>query len=515
MGLIAGFSNSCSSALVAPMSESLDFFGLDRPPFADEAPASVVIGTRALRKVVSRIQATLRDGGTRIGVLGASGIGKTSLARALPKLFAGSTRVATIFDPSEDWKTLRATIAREWQLGGEKLARASLLTATRVHRLVLVVDGAESASDALLRHLEALQAIEGIKGGAAVSVVLFVRSDRDTEGPRPGVLDWLERSHAALIPFEPLAPEVVADFIERQLQRAGHRGNPIFTPRAALAIHGETHGVPGAIGRLCDRLLADAAARRLRTIDEPFVRSHGAPRPARADDIAGASEFDAEDEVAWDDADHHPRETPGAELLLEHAISPPRPTTSAVRATAAASTSGPGEEALGDPELEAYLSAPPTAAELRAIRGGFLRRHLWPFAAVSAAAIFGGLLLARFSSDAPIAAPASTAGAVLAQPDPAGLANDASPRVLGRLRGPVATGPTNAMHASQPAPRVADGPIVQNASPLRRAGELDDARLPPIRRTLAARAAEADPIELGDMHPKDLPPPASLESALP
>ena len=497
------------------MSESLDFFGLDRPPFADEAPTSVVIGTRALRKVVSRIQANLRDGGTRIGILGVSGIGKSCLARALPKLFAGSTRVATIFDPTEDWKTLRPSIARDWQLGGEKLARANLLAAARVHRLVLVVDRAESAPEALLRHLDALQTIESAKGGAAVTVVLFVRSDRDAEGPRPSVLDWLERSHAALISFEPLAPDLVSDFIERQLQRAGHRGGPIFTPRAALAIHGETSGVPGAIGQLCERLLADAAARRLRTIDEPFVRSRCAPKSTQADEIAAGGELDAEAEEAWDDADHHPREMPVAELLLEHAISPPRTPAPAAGTAAAASTAGPGADALCDPELEAYLSAPPTAAELRAIHGGFFRRQLWPFVAVSATAILGGLLLARWSSDAALGAPSSAADSVVAAPDPGSPAAEALPAVLGRLRGPVATGPAIATQASRPSARVVRGPTAQNASPLSRAGDLDDASLPPMRRALGSRTAERDPLELGDIRPKDLPPPASVESAFP
>jgi type II secretory pathway predicted ATPase ExeA len=488
------------------MSEILDFHGFERSPFADEAHASVVIGTRALRKVVSRIQATVRDGGARIGVLGAPGIGKTSLARALPKLLAGNTRVAAILDPGEDWKTLRLALARDWQLGGGKLARAGLLGAARGHRLVLVVDRAEQTRPALLRHLDALQAIQDTDGAPVVTVVLFVRSGRDEEETRPAALEWLEQSQAALIPFEPLAPEAVADFIERQLQRAGYRGSPLFTPRAALAIHTETNGVPGAIARLCERLLADAAVRRLRTIDEPFVRSRQDARSLQAE-IPGRSGDEGGE--AWDDADHHPRETPSEELLLVDAIaSPPRP---APRLDAPSDVEA---DLVRDPELEAYLSAPPTAAELRAIRGGFVRRHLWPFAAVSAAAVLGGLLLARVSWQdpvEPVAEPPSSVGVPTGGPPHAPTHGP----VLGRLRGPVIAVP--APDARRPAapPRASLDPTVQIESPLRQAGDLDDSALPAARRVISARDEDSRPLDLRDDRPKDLAPPAGIDPGIP
>lgn len=496
------------------MSEPLDFFSLDRSPFADEVHAPVVIGTRALRKVVSRIQATVRDGGARIGVLGVAGIGKTSLVRALPKLFAGNTRVATLLDPAEDWKSVRLALAREWQLGGEKLARAGLLAAARRQRLVLAVDRAEATRPALLRHLDALQEIQDANGSPAVTVVLFIRSDRDAE-LRPAALDWLEQSHAALIPFEPLAPDAVADFIERRLQHAGYRGSPLFTPRAALAIHTETGGVPGEIAQLCARLLVDAAARRLRTIDEPFVRSRQDVMPMRSE-IPGRADEDGED--AWDDADHHPRETPSDELLLEHAIARPRPPASPNGARDA--------DLVPDPALEAYLSAPATAAELRAIRGGFVRRNLWPFAAVSAAAVLGGLLLAAFSPDEPADTVAARAPSASLPTGTQDLVPAPGP-VLGRLRGPVTTKPattvpaTGATSPPRPArkttapPRAAFDPTVQNESPLRRAGDLEDSSLRAPRREITARDEDPRALELRDDRPQDLAPPAARDSRIP
>ncbi len=323
------------------MSLHLDFFALHRSPFADEAHASVVIGTRALRKLVSRIQAALRDGGSRVGVCGVEGVGKTCLARALPKLFAGNARVATLFEPDGDWRSVRTALARDWQLAGERLSRASLLEAARNHRLVLVIDRAEQAPESLLGHLDVLQEIRDDDGGAVVTAILFVRSGGDDGDATTPALAWLERTGAARLRFEPLAPDSVADFIERQLVRAGYQGAPLFTPRATLAIHAETAGVPGAISALCEQLLIEAAAKRLRTLDEPFVRSRETlPRERVA--LGGE-----DGEEAWDDADHHPRESASVELLLEHAIRPadPRPTE---RQPARA-----GDTDHEDPELEA------------------------------------------------------------------------------------------------------------------------------------------------------------------
>ena len=492
------------------MSLHLDFFALHRSPFADEAHTSVVIGTRALRKLVSRIQATLRDGGSRVGVYGVEGVGKTCLARALPKLFAGNARVATLFEPDGDWRSVRTALARDWQLAGERLSRASLLEAARDHRLVLVIDRAEQAPESLLDHLDVLQQIRDEDGGAVVTAILFVRSggeggeDGDAKTP---ALAWLERTGAARLRFEPLAPDSVADFIERQLVGAGYQGAPLFTPRATLAIHAETAGVPGAISALCEQLLIEAAAKRLRTLDEPFVRSRETPSRERV--ALGAEDG----EEAWDDADHHPRESASVELLLEHAIRPPDPRPTE-RQPARAEDANPE-----DPELEAYLSAPPSAAELRAIRGGFLQRNARLFSAITAAVALGGVLVAHWLNESRADVdPASAAAAhevVAAQPNgPAPTPSPAHPgTVLGRLRGPIMPAPVAAPRSSRAASRPQRGNLLQTGLPLRRSGDLvdDDAVSPP-----ASALPDEDPEkDLPDLRPADLTTPGERSNSSP
>ncbi|MFO0690978.1 MAG: hypothetical protein U0900_19935 [Myxococcota bacterium] len=519
------------------MTDLLEHFGLERAPFADEPQAAGVIGTRALRKLVARVQAALRDGKARIGVCGVPGIGKSSLATALPRLFAGNTRVATVLDPADQvWPAVRVGLVRDWQLEGARLSRASLLAAARSHRLVLVIDRAEDAPEALLGHLDVLQDIRDEDGSAVVTVILFVRTPDDEPAAKPPALAWLERSEAALLRFEPLAPDSVADYIERRLRRAGYRGAPIFTPRAALAIHAETAGIPGQVSRLCEQLLADAAARRLRSIDEPFVRSRQQTPRALAALVADDAE------PAWDDADHHPRETTASELLLEHAVAAPvaRP------ALAAVPPIGPDDETVADPELEAWLSAPPTEAELRAIRGGFVRRSLRPFALASGAVLLGGLLLALLLGDRgntpdaggpasdemdpalarelrPEARPDPRLDPRLGIPidDPESAAGSTQP-VLGRVRGPVPAAigpaPTRSSNPSgspsatpRPAPNRTGEAMAGGPPALVPAGELDRTGAPAPARTVTEDegAVSEDP----DFRPPDLVAPARIDDS--
>ncbi|MBK7949163.1 MAG: hypothetical protein IPK00_10590 [Deltaproteobacteria bacterium] len=524
------------------MTDPLEHFGLERSPFADEPHAAGVIGTRALRKLVARIQAALRDGGARIGVCGVAGIGKSSLAAALPKLFAGNTRVATLLDPADQtWPDVRVGLARDWQLAGERLSRASLIEASRGHRLVLVIDRAEEVPEALLGHLDVLQDIRDENGAAVVTVILFVQTSDEEPRTRPPALRWLERSEAALLRFEPLAPDSVVDYIERRLRRSGYRGAPLFTPRAALAIHAETAGVPGAVSRLCEQLLVDAAARRLRSIDEPFVRSRQQTPRALAALVADDVDH------AWDDADHHPRETVATELLLEQAIGAPvpRPTLAAVP------SAGPGEAVATDPELEAYLSAPPTEAELRAIRGGFVRRSLWPFALASGAVVLGGLLLALLlgggakaptdegpSPDMdpavaralrPEARPDPRLDPRLGSPidDPGASDGSGAPPILGRIRGPAppsapAAAPAGVPSKSPtpsripratptPAPNRAGEAMAGGGGTLVPAGELDRELAPSPAQTVTEDDGTVS--DERDFRPPDLVAPARIDDS--
>lgn len=86
------------------MSACLKFFELEQPSFEGKAQGQVVLGTRALRDAFDTLREGLNEDASRICVSGPAGLGKASLARALPKLLGGGVHVALVLDASLGWE---------------------------------------------------------------------------------------------------------------------------------------------------------------------------------------------------------------------------------------------------------------------------------------------------------------------------------------------------------------------------------------------------------------------------
>ncbi len=276
------------------MSSYLRFYELERSPFDGGGRTQVVLGTRAVRDAFGTIRAGIEAGDSRICVSGEAGLGKTSLARALPKLLGEQARVAVVPDPTIGWETARPAIARQWGVQDGGLARPALLAIRKDRPLVLVIDQAECADDDFLDHLDVLLCYRTPDDRPVVQSVLMARlSNGEGEAAATPLHWWLDRIHTLQLEFAPLPLDGVAPYIEKHLRRAGWRGAPLFDAAAAAAIHGHTGGVPGAISDLCERLLIEAAGRSLDAIDAPFVEAFCTP---------ASSGMDRVDETAADDA---------------------------------------------------------------------------------------------------------------------------------------------------------------------------------------------------------------------
>jgi type II secretory pathway predicted ATPase ExeA len=281
------------------MSTYLKFFALERSPFDGEDQSKVVLGTRALRDALATIQTGLDEGAARICVSGDSGLGKTSLARALPKLLRETTRAALVLDPSKGWDALRGSLAKQWGIREGGLARARLIEASRDRRLVLVLDQSEKASEEFLDHLDVLLSYRTEEDEPVVQSVLLANLGPDENGDMPPVVWWLDRIHTLQLEFAPLPRSGVESYIQKHLKRAGHGGGELFTSEAAQAIHGYTGGVPGQVGRLCEELLEEAASQNLATVDACLVHEFCEPSKTAVDEAVGeAAEAPVHDCVA-------------------------------------------------------------------------------------------------------------------------------------------------------------------------------------------------------------------------
>ncbi|GEM_PF-2140369 len=282
------------------MSAYLTFFELEQSPFEGKAQSQVVLGTRALRGAFGTIRSGLEGGASRICVSGGAGLGKTSLARALPKLLGDAARVANVIDPSMGWEDCRGGLAKQWGLDSGVLARGALIEARSQRPLVVVIDQAERASEEFLDHLDVLLSYRTEADEAVVQSVLLANLGTQ-DGERPVALVWwLDRIQTLQLEFEPLPRDGVASYVTKHLRRAGWRGEALFTEEAGFAVHGYTGGVPGEISELCERLLIEAASREQSCIDADFVHATCEPEPDQEEASTADADADpSDDDDAW------------------------------------------------------------------------------------------------------------------------------------------------------------------------------------------------------------------------
>jgi len=475
------------------MSSYLRFFELEHSPFEGEGQSQVVLGTRALKEALSTIRTGLEDGVARICVSGGSGMGKTSLARALPKLLGDEARVAVVLDPGVPWNDLRPSIARQW--GREDgLARAGLIESSRERRLLIVIDQAEKADAEFLDHLDVILSYRSEEDRPVVQSVLIANLSTAGRPEPPPLVWWLDRIQTLQLEFAPLPREGVDAYIQKHLKRAGWRGERIFTPEAAETIHGYTAGIPREIGRVCEALLSRAAERDLQHIDADLVHEYcdgsdeaddaieselddlaleQALEHFASDDTSAEEETDAcvtltEEVPGTDGATPTEGEGEAAELELttpvdgteleaqaandEHDGTPP------LVLEAEPVASNDETDAAEEPpqtSFDVYLSRPPTAEELRALNGGFFTRYSRTVVGLTVATlVVAGLGFALLREPAPGVDGAydETPGGIprsgsagesswnppAARPPAAEvILPGAEPRVLARVRGPV------------------------------------------------------------------------------
>jgi len=460
------------------MSAYLKFFELEQSPFEGRAQAQVVLGTKALRDAFALIRGGLEEGDARICVSGGPGLGKTSLARALPKLLGENARVAVILDPDVSWESLRGSIAKQWGLEAGGLARAALIEAARDQRLVLVIDQAERAAEEFLDHLDILLSYRSENDEPVVQSILLARlSGNDQQDPAPLVW-WLDRIHTLQLEFAPLPRDGIESYVHKHMKRAGWQGERLFTTEAALAIHGYTGGIPGEVSRLCERLLAVAGEAGLQGIDDTFV--HSACDESASDDESSTVEDEFEEIVLGEefddaadtvDADDDDTATNAVmpEIELQDVVSepaPPPPPTSVDSVEEFEGDDEPEDSEEAEPEepIEEFdedeqdqsfaghgswaaaaetldepddpLSAPASPEELRAIFGSTLGRHGRAFASAAIAAVIGGLAFVWLAGSSDPSKPTLPESSELAESDQTARP-ETPPAVLARLRGPV------------------------------------------------------------------------------
>jgi general secretion pathway protein A len=282
-----------ADAAVAPAGGDgayLAHWGLAEPPFLLAPDLRFAYERADHREGLARLLFGLTQVGGLVMITGAIGCGKTMLARTLAgTLDADGHRLVGVANPPRGAAgLLRALLAAA---GEESRARSAADLAVRLRerigggpgrgpRTVLAVDEAQRLDARALDELRLLTNPEDAGAGGGALVVLLGQPEL---GARVARLPQVAQRVVVRYHLGPMSPAEVAAYVAHRTRVAG-APRPVFSERAALAVHAETGGVPRLVNLLCANALFVGYARGETQVGEDLVRDLAEDR--RADERA-------------------------------------------------------------------------------------------------------------------------------------------------------------------------------------------------------------------------------------
>lgn len=247
------------------MSAYLAHFGLKQPPFGITPDTEFAYQSRSYREGMNLLHFALASGEGFIKVVGEVGTGKTLLCRSLLNELDADWQAAYIPNPQMDPRELLLEIADELQVGENvldivrlvKRINQRLLDLAAVGRkVVLCIDEAQTMPRLTLESLRLLSNLETEKR-KLLHIVLFGQPELDDMLARHSARQIRQRI-AFSYRLQHLDVEEVKQYVEQRLATAGHRGEPLFTPRALRALYHRSGGTPRLINILANKAMLAA-----------------------------------------------------------------------------------------------------------------------------------------------------------------------------------------------------------------------------------------------------------------
>lgn len=290
------------------MSHSTRFFGLDVRPFDPHGQQSPVMGTPALKSAFARISSALDDGAKVLLVAGPEGVGKSSLARVLPRLLDGSRRISLI----------QARGSQEPESVLDAILEAPAPHPDETHSPLLIVDDAEDLPAGSLKKLG--DVVSNKEAASPLSCILIVTSPTQNADSRSTIPDDIVNMSSEQVVLEPLSGADTRRYVQRHMERAGGVSDDLFSESVLDAIHRLTGGLPREVSHLCEQLLEIAAERQVKAIDPEWLEQ--LPGQNCEPDSDSGSSFDWPTPGSLSDPEHSRSHPPATES--------PRPETEMV-----------------------------------------------------------------------------------------------------------------------------------------------------------------------------------------
>lgn len=247
----------------------LQHFGLDEAPFSLTPDPGFAFAHAGHQAALNTVLLALQGGEGFVKVTGEVGTGKTMLCRRLLRQLGETCATAYLPNPNLDPPALYRALAEELGVaefdGGDayqlhKAFNRALLGIARSGRpVVLLVDEAQAMPAETLEALRLLSNLETEKR-KLLQIVLLGQPELDERLRRNEARQLLQRIafHYRLTGMN--AAEV-ASYLDHRLRIAGHRGDKVFSARAARALFAASHGTPRLVNILAHKAMLAAYGR--------------------------------------------------------------------------------------------------------------------------------------------------------------------------------------------------------------------------------------------------------------
>ena len=239
----------------------LAFFGLREYPFSLTPDTEFFFADENRRAALSLLHFALDNGEGFVKITGEVGTGKTTLCRTLLHRMDARFRTAYVLNPQQPPTILLRAIAAD--LGGQELDvtqepleaihRSLLQAADEGHRVVLLVDEAQTLSYAALESIRLLSNLETEKR-KLIQIILFGQPELDIRLQQPQMRQLRQRIgfHHQLLP---LSREETGAYLEHRLRHAGYTGGPLFQSNALRLLQRSSGGTPRLLNLLAHKAL--------------------------------------------------------------------------------------------------------------------------------------------------------------------------------------------------------------------------------------------------------------------